>query len=319
MKKKLIYFSSLALAVVFSILVIVEAVPFHSKNEEYYYDEYGNQCIVGAGDCFIDLILADLAAGVCSEEDIIYEIQGGYGQAYSIAGYERFFAAGYLLNYIDEIIAQGGLYVGYTYTPKTNGTGNSGSGNSGSGNSGGNGSSGGGSSSNNNTGSNSNKDSSNTGGSSQNTPPHEHSYTATVTTPATCTDTGVRTFTCTCGDSYTEEIPMLEHNYTVEVTREPACEKEGEVTYTCACGDTYTEIVPKTGHKAGDWKFEKKAGRFTKGKMVQTCKICNKVIGETEIPETVLPMNRLLLLIGAVILVLLGGGIGIYFYKKKRK
>ena len=37
---------------------------------------------------------------------------------------------------------------------------------------------------------------------------HEHSYTGTITTQATCTTTGVETFTCSeCGDTYTSVIP----------------------------------------------------------------------------------------------------------------
>ena len=35
---------------------------------------------------------------------------------------------------------------------------------------------------------------------------HNHSYTSKITTYATCTTTGTRTYTCSCGDSYTEEI-----------------------------------------------------------------------------------------------------------------
>ena len=34
--------------------------------------------------------------------------------------------------------------------------------------------------------------------------PHSHSYSSTVTKDATCTETGVKTYTCTCGDSYTK-------------------------------------------------------------------------------------------------------------------
>ena len=44
------------------------------------------------------------------------------------------------------------------------------------------------------------------------TAPHTHSYTEQVTTAPTCTDKGVKTFTCVCGDSYTEEIAALEHD-----------------------------------------------------------------------------------------------------------
>ena len=43
---------------------------------------------------------------------------------------------------------------------------------------------------------------------------HTHSYTATVTREATCTEKGVRTYTCSCGDSYTEEIPAKGHGAT---------------------------------------------------------------------------------------------------------
>ena len=39
-----------------------------------------------------------------------------------------------------------------------------------------------------------------------------------------------------------------EHTYTSEVTREPSCEQEGETTYTCTCGDSYTESIPMTAH-----------------------------------------------------------------------
>ena len=42
---------------------------------------------------------------------------------------------------------------------------------------------------------------------------HEHSYTSAVTTAATCTTDGVRTYTCSCGDSYTESIPATGHSY----------------------------------------------------------------------------------------------------------
>ena len=36
--------------------------------------------------------------------------------------------------------------------------------------------------------------------------PHTHSYSSKVTTAATCGKDGVKTFTCSCGDSYTEKI-----------------------------------------------------------------------------------------------------------------
>ena len=40
---------------------------------------------------------------------------------------------------------------------------------------------------------------------------HVHSYTGVVTKAATCTEAGVKTFTCTCCDSYTEPVAALGH------------------------------------------------------------------------------------------------------------
>lgn len=43
------------------------------------------------------------------------------------------------------------------------------------------------------------------------TKPHEHSYSSAVTKQPTCKNEGIRTFTCSCGDSYTESIPANGH------------------------------------------------------------------------------------------------------------
>ncbi len=58
----------------------------------------------------------------------------------------------------------------------------------------------------------------NTDNNKQNTsttkPAHQHNYTSSVTTPATCTSAGVRTYKCTgCSSSYTESIGVKAHNY----------------------------------------------------------------------------------------------------------
>lgn len=42
---------------------------------------------------------------------------------------------------------------------------------------------------------------------------HTHSYTSAVTKAETCVATGVKTFTCSCGDSYTESIPINISNH----------------------------------------------------------------------------------------------------------
>ena len=49
---------------------------------------------------------------------------------------------------------------------------------------------------------------------------HAHSYTQQITTQATCTEKGVITYTCSCNDTYTEEIPALGHEFTNYVSDE---------------------------------------------------------------------------------------------------
>lgn len=39
------------------------------------------------------------------------------------------------------------------------------------------------------------------------TPPHTHNYTASVITQPTCSTAGTRTYSCSCGDNYSESIP----------------------------------------------------------------------------------------------------------------
>ena len=77
-----------------------------------------------------------------------------------------------------------------------------------------------------------------------------HSYTSRVTTYATCTKDGVRTYTCAlCSNSYTVTIPAEGHSYGAVVTA-PTCTAQGYTTYTCSsCGDSYTgNTTAATGH-----------------------------------------------------------------------
>ncbi|MBQ3182035.1 MAG: InlB B-repeat-containing protein, partial [Clostridia bacterium] len=70
---------------------------------------------------------------------------------------------------------------------------------------------------------------------------HTHKYTSKVTKAATCYAEGIMTYTCRCGDSYTEKIAKLDHEYVGSETLAPTCGAAGEYTYSCInCGDTYT-------------------------------------------------------------------------------
>ena len=75
-------------------------------------------------------------------------------------------------------------------------------------------------------------------------PPHEHAYTEAITTEATCEADGVKTFTCDCGDSYTEVITATGHNYGDYVSNNDATYTvDGTETATCVCGLTDTRTA----------------------------------------------------------------------------
>ena len=109
-------------------------------------------------------------------------------------------------------------------------------------------------------------------------PAHEHSYTSKVTTAATCTANGVKTYTCSCGDKYTEAISAIGHSYdSGVVTTEPSCVSEGIKTFTCAnCGDQYTENIATTGgHNYQISAVIQEATCQQNGKVTYTCSGCN--------------------------------------------
>lgn len=81
----------------------------------------------------------------------------------------------------------------------------------------------------------------------------QHSYTSEISTAATCTAPGVRTYTCSlCGNTYTEEIPQLDHVYTYETVTPPTCIDPGERKGVCSvCGAEVMEDLEPLGH---DWQ-----------------------------------------------------------------
>ena len=113
-----------------------------------------------------------------------------------------------------------------------------------------------------------------------------HEYTSQVTRPSTCTQKGVKTFTCSeCGDSYTEDLPLTEHEYTSQVTRPSTCEKKGVKTFTCnVCGDSYTEDLPLTEHEYTS-QVTRPSTCAQKGIKTFTCSECGDSYTE-ELPLT---------------------------------
>ena len=106
----------------------------------------------------------------------------------------------------------------------------------------------------------------------------EHSYDeGVITTEATCTELGVKTFTCTlCGDAYTENIPLADHNYSeiLEVVA-PTCTEQGYTLYICACGEiTEKETKDALGHDWGEWETTKEPTEEEEGEEKRVCGRC---------------------------------------------
>lgn len=121
---------------------------------------------------------------------------------------------------------------------------------------------------------------------------HKHTYTSAITKEPTCIETGVITYRCSCGDSYTESIPVLNHSYTnwksdetnhwhecsicgdkkdtaahIEdngtVTKEPTETETGIRIFKCSVcqKELRTEIIDKSGHThiyGSNWKSDEK-------------------------------------------------------------
>ena len=102
-----------------------------------------------------------------------------------------------------------------------------------------------------------------------------------VTTPATCTTDGVKTYTCKHDGSHTktETIKSEGHKYAHVVTA-PTCEADGYTTHTCSvCGESYVDTyVDATGHK--EETIPGKAATCTGTGLTEgkKCSVCDKVL-----------------------------------------
>ncbi len=79
-----------------------------------------------------------------------------------------------------------------------------------------------------------------------------HSHIPKVTTEATCTEEGVLTYSCSCGDSYTEKIEKIAHTEVIDKAVAASCTETGltEGKHCSTCGTVIVEqyIVEKTAH-----------------------------------------------------------------------
>ncbi len=111
---------------------------------------------------------------------------------------------------------------------------------------------------------------------------HTHSYTSSVTKAATCTATGVRTYKCACGSSYTETIAALGHSTTTS-TFPATCTADGKTITTCTrCSASVTTAIPALGHNYTTTTTS--ATCTEEGKSIVTCRRCGDTTTTTTPP-----------------------------------
>ena len=110
-----------------------------------------------------------------------------------------------------------------------------------------------------------------------------HSYTSIITQEPTCWKEGVTTYTCTCGDSYTETIQKKDHEYRPWETKvKPKCTQPGmEWSYCLICDSDFEREIPATGHTVIEYVMrattDEHAAYGGDGAYMTACDVCNEV------------------------------------------
>jgi DNA-directed RNA polymerase subunit RPC12/RpoP len=106
-----------------------------------------------------------------------------------------------------------------------------------------------------------------------------HDYKGEVTTPASCTEEGIITYTCSrCGDSYPETISKLVHDWVMQTVVEPTCVVDGYTLYECRnCGVTENrDFTVALGHLWDTGVVTVPATETSEGLRTYTCSRCGE-------------------------------------------
>ena len=102
-----------------------------------------------------------------------------------------------------------------------------------------------------------------------------------ITTPPTCTKTGVKQYTCTiCSETKAEEIAALGHDYSSDWTIDTAaaCETVGSKSHHCTRCDSKKDVteIPASGHSWNDGAITTEPTCTDEGVKTFTCNSCGK-------------------------------------------
>ncbi len=105
-----------------------------------------------------------------------------------------------------------------------------------------------------------------------------HSYVVTKTVEATCANEGSKTFTCSCGDFYTESIEKKAHTVVADKAVEATCTAPGltEGSHCSVCKEVFVEQneIPALEHRFGLWLVCREPVCGKSGEKRQYCLFC---------------------------------------------
>lgn len=73
-----------------------------------------------------------------------------------------------------------------------------------------------------------------------------------------------------------------EHTYILTSVVSATCEEDGMRVYTCSCGQSYTELLRVAGHTFGEWKLRPVVSAHTDSIMESTCIVCGKCVSKSQ-------------------------------------
>ncbi len=111
-----------------------------------------------------------------------------------------------------------------------------------------------------------------------------HAYSFLRETPPGHSKNGEKLYCCAnCGNIYSVSVPKTsDHEFILTETKEPTCLASGYHRYSCSCGESYDEEIPPRGHVIKD--TEEAPACETAGKRITHCEYCDLVIKTEEIP-----------------------------------
>ncbi len=126
---------------------------------------------------------------------------------------------------------------------------------------------------------------------------HTHNHTSTITKQPTCTESGVKTFTCSCGDTYIETIKAKGHTTSVINAKSATCTVDGYTgdTYCSTCKITTVKgsVIKATGHKWNNGSVTTEPTCTTQGEKTYVCEVCyeakSEIVPATGHKEVVIP------------------------------